>query len=176
MKVVLLHNGNLNPSIPIAYAVDMRENYENMEMLLRKIDYLKYQWQICADLKVVGILCGLKGGYAKHQCFLCNWEGRQTSLHYTDHKWKTRLAITVGKESIINLPLVDTTKIILPPLHIKLGLVKNFIRALKSDSDSISILQKIFPKLSEAKLNAGEEKNSYVYVKFQFLEILHSLI
>jgi hypothetical protein len=31
IKAVLLHNGNKHPSIPIAYAVHMKENYKNMK-------------------------------------------------------------------------------------------------------------------------------------------------
>ena len=52
-------------------------------------------------------------------------------------------------------PLVLREKILLPTLHIKLGLAKQFIKALKSDSKALSHVQAMFPKLSEAKVKGG---------------------
>ena len=43
----------------------------------------------------------------------------------------------------------------LPTLHIKLGLAKQFIKALKSDSKALSHVKAMFPKLSEAKMKGG---------------------
>jgi len=42
--------------------------------LLKLIKYDKFQWKICADLKVVGMVCGLQGGYTKNCCFPCLWD------------------------------------------------------------------------------------------------------
>ena len=36
LKVVLLHNGNKFPTVPLAHAVNMKENYESMKLLLEK--------------------------------------------------------------------------------------------------------------------------------------------
>ena len=36
LKAVLLHNGNKFPSVPIAYATNMKETYENLKILLEK--------------------------------------------------------------------------------------------------------------------------------------------
>ena len=59
LKVVLLHNGNKFPSVPIAYATNMKETYENLKILLEKLQYDKYCWTICCDLKVIALLMGL---------------------------------------------------------------------------------------------------------------------
>ena len=56
MKTVLLHNGNKFPSVPIAYASNMKETYENSKILLEKIQYDKYCWTICCNLKVIALL------------------------------------------------------------------------------------------------------------------------
>jgi hypothetical protein len=37
LKAVLLHNGNKHPSILIAYAMHMKETYENMKTYLKKL-------------------------------------------------------------------------------------------------------------------------------------------
>ena len=52
-------------------------------------------------------------------------------------------------------PLVQREKILLPTLHIKLGLAKQYIKALKSDSEAVKHVQAMFPKLSEAKVKGG---------------------
>ncbi|MGH0121420.1 UNVERIFIED_CONTAM: hypothetical protein FKN15_019855 [Acipenser sinensis] len=43
----------------------------------------------------------------------------------------------------------------MPPLHIKLGLMKQFVRALDKESAAFKYLQDFCPKLSEAKVKAG---------------------
>lgn len=45
--------------------------------------------------------------------------------------------------------------IILPPLHLKLGYMKQFVKALNSNSEAFQHLQKVFSKLSDAKIKAG---------------------
>jgi hypothetical protein len=50
LKAVLLHNGNIYPSVPLAYSVHMKQSLERMRTLLNCIDYGKYKWKICGDL------------------------------------------------------------------------------------------------------------------------------
>lgn len=51
--------------------------------------------------------------------------------------------------------LIDPKKILLPPLHIKLGLMKQFVKALPKDGECFKYLCEKFPHLSEAKLKEG---------------------
>lgn len=155
LKGVLLHIGNKYPSVPVIYGIDVAENYNNINAILQLINYDKHQWVICSDLKIVAIVMGLKKGFSKHQCFLCLWEGRCRNLHYTNHIWQSRLSHQIGSDSIEHTPLVPSSKIILPPLHIKLGLIRNFVRALDSEGTAMEYLKMVFPKLSTAKIVAG---------------------
>ena len=66
IKAVLLHNGNIKPSIPIGYSVTA---YDAMKMFLELVKYDQYNRKICCDLKMVAILAGLPGGYTKYSCF-----------------------------------------------------------------------------------------------------------
>ena len=52
LKAVLLHNGNTLPSIPVRHSV-YKGSYENTKILLEAINYDKFKWQICGDLKVM---------------------------------------------------------------------------------------------------------------------------
>jgi hypothetical protein len=60
----------------------------------------------------------LQQGYTKYCCFLCQWDSPAKD-------WPPRASAKVGEMNVENLPLADSHKIILPPLHIKLGLAKN---------------------------------------------------
>lgn len=151
LKAVLLHNGNKKPSIPVAHAVNTKESYKTMATLLRYIQYEQHNWKICSDLKVVGMLYGLQGGYTKYCCFLCLWDSRARQHHYEIENWPQRENITVGQENIKYEPLVERQNIILPALHIKLGLIK----ALNKDGHAFQYLRNLFPKISEAKINEG---------------------
>jgi hypothetical protein len=46
-------------------------------------------------------------------------------------------------------------KVFLLPLHIKLGLVKNVVKAMKKDGPVFLYLQQKFSRLSEAKIKGG---------------------
>lgn len=159
LKGVLLHIGNQYPSVPVIYGAKdkAKEDYDTMNLILHELlNYNNYKWKICCDLKVVAILTGLKGGYPRHQCFLCLWEGRRDDLHYTDHVWAPRETLTPGEHSVQRKPIIDdTSDIILPPLHIKLGLVRQFVRALDPQSTSFQTLKVLFPHLSDAKIEAA---------------------
>ena len=73
IKAVLLHIGNILPSIPVAYLTTLKEKYEvkNLSNVMGSIQYACHQWYICADLKVVALLTGLQTGYNKYGCILC---------------------------------------------------------------------------------------------------------
>lgn len=43
----------------------------------------------------------------------------------------------------------------LPPLHIKLGLIKNFVKAIDKNGQRFSYLKEKYPKLSDTKIKEG---------------------
>jgi hypothetical protein len=83
LKAVLLHNDNIYSPVPLAYSVHMKESQETMRTLLNCIDYDKFKWKICGDLKVLELLLGMQQGYTKYCCFLCEWDShdKKTSLY-----------------------------------------------------------------------------------------------
>ena len=67
-----------------------------------------------------------------------------------------------GSHNVINQSLIPVEKILLPPFHIKLGLVKQFVKALNPASAAFQHIWQMFPKMSDAKISAGI-----------FVELLH---
>jgi len=124
LKVVLFHNGNRFLSVPLAHATNMKEIYESMKILLGKIKYVEFKWRLCGDLKVVALLLGMHFGYKKYCCFLCEWDNRDKKSHYVIKRWPKRTSLTAGEKNVVSLPLILPEKFYLPPLHVKLGLMK----------------------------------------------------
>ena len=52
LQLVLLHNGKIFPSVPLALAANMKEMYESMKLLLGKIKYDEFKCKLCGDLKL----------------------------------------------------------------------------------------------------------------------------
>ena len=155
LKDVLLHNGNEYSSIPIAHSVQLKESYDNMELLLEAIKYCEYQWSLCGDLKVIGLLMGMQAGFTKYCCFLCLWDNRAVSQHYKQKDWGSRSTFVPGEHILMVNPLVDMNKVLLPPLQVKLGLMKNFVKALRNNGAAFQHFSTVFPGLSAAKLKEG---------------------
>ena len=53
-------------------------------------------------------------------------------------------------------PLISREKILLPPLNIKLGLVKQFVKALDFEEEVFQEIRSMFSRLSEAKIKGGK--------------------
>ena len=155
LKCVLLHNGKKLGSIPIAHSTKMKEDYNTISLVLEKIKHHEHHWVICVDLKMVNFLLGQQSGYTKFPCFLCLWDSRDRSNHWIKRYWPNRESMDVGKNNIINEPLVDREKIIFPPLHIKLGLMKQFVKALDKNGSCFLYLVENMPQLSIEKIKAG---------------------
>jgi len=121
---------NIYAPIPIAHSTVMQEKYENRQVLLKKIGYELHRWQICGHLKIITLLLGQQSGFTKYTCYLCLWDSRAIQQHYKVRDWPTRTSLTLGSQNVIHVSLVNPSKILIPPLHIKLGLIKQFVKAL----------------------------------------------
>jgi hypothetical protein len=85
---------------------------------------------------------------------LCEWDSRDKSQHWTQKQWPSRVALKPGDTNVVWDSLIDPKKVPLPPLHIKLGLMKQFVKALPKEGECFKYVCK-FPGLSDAKLKEG---------------------
>ena len=104
---------------------------------------------------MVNFLLGQQSGYTKYPCFICLWDSRARSDHWVKKEWPERITLTVNECNVINEPLVPREKIILPPLHIKLGIMKQFVKALPVHGNCFNYICRVFPGMSNEKLKAG---------------------
>ena len=63
-----------------------------------------------------------------------------------------RQSLQPGTENVNHEPLVESSKVTLP---VKLGLMKNFVKAMDKTGEAFLYLRKKFPRLSEAKVKEG---------------------
>lgn len=51
------------------------------------------------------------------------------------------MQLNVGRHNVIRTPLIQPSNYLLPPLHIKLGLIKQYVKALDKDGDCFQYLR-----------------------------------
>ncbi|KAF2351423.1 hypothetical protein FHG87_017822 [Trinorchestia longiramus] len=120
--------------------------------------YRKHKWLICGDLNVVGLILELQGGYTKYPCFLCSWDSRADDQHCVRQEWPSRQGLKLGSLNVVSHPLVEPSKILLPPFHIKLDLMKNFVMALDSEGGGLLSFIRSFNKKAWRKLGQTPEQ------------------
>ena len=153
-EALLIYNRNVYAFLPVAHSVVLNEEYYNMHFLLQKLKYDTHRWDICGDLKISTILLGLQKGFTSYPCFLCEWNSRARDEHYVRSVWPPRKTLTPGVKNVEKKSLVPSYKVLLPPLHIKLGIVKQLVKAMsKVKSAAFMHIFEILPSLSEAKIN-----------------------
>lgn len=147
LKAALMYRSHHIPTIPIAYTYS-KEDRSSIEKILKCVNYNTHCWLIMCDLKVLKLIMGLKAGYAKYPCFYCFFDSRNSQQDFDiNHTWPAR-------DSFDNVPLVDTKRIAIPFLHIKLGLFQKFVKTLNKDSECFKFISRTVRK-SEAKLLNG---------------------
>ena len=133
------------PSIPIGHSVELEESHQTIDCLLSALNYYKHKWLIWADLKIVERILVLQEDYTKYPCFICLWDSRADSQHYVKKEWPLRQGLEPGSPNVLFCPLIESTKILLPPLHIKLCLMKNSVKALHKKGEGFAFFHERFP-------------------------------
>ena len=134
--------------------VQMKETHNSMDHLLSVVYYQQHKWLICRDLKVVGLVLSLQGGYTKYPCFLYLWDSQANYQHYARQEWLLRQGLRSGSYNVQSHPLVELNKILLPPLHIKFGVMKNFVKAMDKEG---------FPPGEVLMDKQGETQSWYIW-------------
>ena len=126
-----------------------------MKLLLGRIKCDEFKWKLYCDLKVVALLLGMQLGYTKYCCFLCEWDRGDKKNHYVNKLWPKQTSLTPGEKNVIIPPLILLEKIYLPPLYIKLRLMKNSAESMDKTGRRFKYVRTKFPNVSDAKIKEG---------------------
>lgn len=66
--------------------------------------------------------------------------------------WLSHESLAPEKENIVNPPLVVQKHVYLLPLHIKLGLMKTFVKAMDQSGNGFLYLKERFSRISDTKI------------------------
>jgi hypothetical protein len=102
---------------------------------------------------MVNFLLGQQSGYTKYPCFLCLWDSRAKHEQWARKDWPPREYMVVGG-NVISEHLVARDRMILPPLHIKQDLMKQFVKSLNKDGSCIEYIAHKLPGITIDKLKA----------------------
>ena len=86
--------------------------------------------------------------------FLFKWDGWDKKNHNVNKLWPKQTSL-MPQENVINPSLVLPEKICLPPLHIKLGIVKNFVKGMVKTVHGFEYVRNKFPNVSDTKIKQG---------------------
>jgi hypothetical protein len=75
-------------------------------------------------------------------------ECRARPLHYLRKDWPARKSLKPGITNVENQTLVEPSKLLLPSMHLKLGLMKHFVKAMKQEEAAFTYLRENLPRLS----------------------------
>lgn len=160
LKVALLDNKNVLPTVIVGYSRYCPENYDNMKQILSFIKYEKYKFLVILDFKLINIIQGHMAAASKFPCIHCLWEARyDRDDRYTKTDWTPRPEwdeLIGPRNNAIKKPLVPRDKILFPPLHIKIGLMTQLMKKILETNDEVFLIIKtILPALSDAKVKGG---------------------
>jgi len=88
-------------------------------------------------------------GCTKYCCFVCEWNSRDKKNYYVNKLWPKRTSLTPEEKNVVKPALVLPEKIYLPPLHIKLGLLKNVVKGMGKTGRGFVYVRDKFPKIEE---------------------------
>jgi len=87
---------------------------------------------------VIALLLGLQQGFTKYCCFICEWDSRARSLHCSRKDWPARKSLEPGIMNVENQSIVEQSKLLWPSMHLKLGLMKNFVKAMNQEESAFT--------------------------------------
>jgi len=79
------------------------------------------------------------------------------------------MSLMPGEKNVVTPPLVLLEKMNLPPLHIKLGLLKNFVKGMDKTSCGFEYVRNKFPNVSDAKIKEG------IFIGPLIRELMHDI-
>lgn len=131
-------NDPIYPVIPLLYSTELKETYEDLKKALELVKYNDpdRRWNLVADFKIANKNMGLNGCWCGEPCFLCLWRSRLNFVKQYEKigTWAKRSYVEgrliKDNKNVLFDPLIPADRVILPALHIKLGVFAQFVKGL----------------------------------------------
>lgn len=81
---------------------------------------------ICGDLKIICMLLEQQVGYRKFPCVLCDKDSKVMNMPWSHERSPSRSSL----KNVLHKSFLDPKELLLPPPHIKRGLMKRFVKTL----------------------------------------------
>jgi len=91
----------------------------------------------------------------KFCCFICEWDSQARDRNYHVKQWALWGEKILGQKTVAHWALVNKMKIYLPPLHIKLWLMKISTKGMNQEGEGFKYLRQKFSSVREAKIKEG---------------------
>jgi hypothetical protein len=83
------------------------------------------------------------------------WDSQAREKHYIVKEWAAREDFIPSKHSITEVPIPNPRKMMLPPPHINLGLMKNSVKVVDKSVEVFLHWSRKLPNLSSRKVKRG---------------------
>lgn len=169
----LLHNDNSESSVSVCYALHMKETYENKKC---RVKMHKIWWTKVAALWCLKGCCscdGLQSTYTKYCCYLYEWDSSAREIGQLTSHWSLGFIIYLVFNSHFSL---DQVKILLPLLHIQLGIMDNVLNAMEKIGQRFKYLTLNLPWHSDVKVKTGISIGSQIrelLKNWEFESLIH---
>jgi len=87
--------------------------------------------------------------------FLCMWDSQAREKHYIVKEWTAREDFIPSKHGVTDAHIPNPRKMILPPPHINLGLMKNSVKFVDKSGEVFLYWSRKLPSLSSSKVKRG---------------------
>ena len=77
------------------------ENPMKQLILLEHIKCDTYNWSICGELKVIGMILRMQPGHTEYSCFICEWDSRARQYNYIQKDWPLRDELIPAKKVLV---------------------------------------------------------------------------
>ena len=138
LKCILLQNPPPQYSIQYCTQLGRQLSSPNWAFSLSSWRIRKHTdsyWVVAISQTKLYSCVDLQRGYTKYPCFLCMLDCRVREKHWVEMTWPPWSDLKPGDPNILHESLVDRKKTIFPPLHIILGLMKQFVKTLTTTRD-----------------------------------------
>jgi hypothetical protein len=86
---------------------------------------------------------------------VCAWDIQAREKHYIVNDWTARRRLCYPKHGVTEAPIPNPMKMILPPPHINLGLIKNSVKVVDKNGEAFLYWSRKLPSFSSSKVKRG---------------------